>query len=410
MDDYGGMNLKTAIKDLKRQSLCAKLKSGTSQPCSSILGAFLTSALLIGSTSTFAEELLLEAITDFPIINAGEIPYYIDRIEDRNVLAINAAIEEYRDLFARAVTSFDGSSGVYDVTITALGEIDGEGEFRFLVNGELQGSAVNQLVTEDWGEQHHVFENIELEAGDEIAVESNARSNGLIPENGEYAFARGRWRSLGLVLDDEATGITEVADLGIVLEGAETQLLVGDSTGINLVIDNTVDSGVATGITIDVDLGPTLGFVSAEGCTIDSGDSAIISCDIAELAPGASSMIYLVVNAIDSGLGGVLASVSSSQTDPQSDNNSTELSFVVEPMANSSVVSQPSTPAVIDVEIDNETVSENSSELGVASSQANSESTVSSSGSGGGGAIWWLIAILAVPLFGRLKKLSFKSV
>ena len=397
------MNLNTARTGVELQLFLVKVKHFTTKPYRTIFRTFVACVLLSSSTLLIADELLLEAITDFPNMNAGEIPYYIDRVENRNVLAINAAIEEYRDLFARAVTTFDGSSGIYDVTITALGEIDGEGEYRFLVNGELVGSAVNELVAEDWGEQHHVFENIELEAGDEIAVESNARSNGLIPENGEYAFARGRWRSLGLVLDDEATSVTEVADLSIMLDGVDTQLEVGDSTGINLLIDNAVDNEVATGVTIDVALGSALGFASAEGCTIDTADSAIISCDIAELASGASAMIYLVVNAIDMGVGSVLATVSSSQTDSQPDNNSAQLSFVIGPMANTSIDSQPSTPVVVDAVVDSGSGNEHSSELGVASSQANSDSTMRSSGSGGG-AIWWLISILAVPLFGRSKK------
>ncbi len=416
------MNHKTARTDAEPQLPRVQAISVTKRLYRSIFSTFLAGALLGGSTALHAEELLLEAITDFPNINAGEIPYYVDTVGDRNVLAINAAIEEYRDLFARAVTYFDGSSGIYDVTITALGEIDGEGEFRFLVNGELRGSAVNELVDEDWGEQLHVFENIELEAGDEIAVESNARSNGLIPENGEYAFARGRWRSLGLVLDDEATAITEAADLSIVLDGVDTQLLVGDSTEISLVIGNAVDSEVATGISIDVELSPTLMFSSAEGCSVEqmssttesTAQSATLSCAIAELAADSTATLQLDVAAIDPGVGSLIVSVSSAQADPQLENNSAQLTFTIEPMTNASVTSLPSDSDAVESDIGNETEliastsGENSETVTAIASQANG--TVGSTGSGGGGgALWWLLPVLATVYFRRVEKLLFKS-
>ena len=428
MDDYGGMNLKIARTDVQQQLTLqrARPQSDTPRPFRSIFRGLFVGLLLCSCTSLVAEELLFEAITDFQDINAGEIPYYIDTVGDRNVLAINAANEDYRDRFARAVTSFDGSSGTYDVTITTLGEIDGEGEFRFLVNGELRGSAFNQQVSVDWGEQHHVFENIELDAGDEIAVESNARSNGLIPENGEYAFARGRWRSLGLVLNDDATGITEVVDLSIALEAADIPLVVGDSMGINIVLDNVNTNEVATGLAIELELSPVLSFDSLEGCSIDASEtiteaatgsateSTTVICAVAELAPGATAEFYLVVTAVDTGVGSVIASVSSSQADPVSGNNSAQRSFAIDPInvAPLATVNPPVVPVPVDpFEVDSDISGENNIEVSesdnVLASQANS--AASSSGSGGG-ALWWLLPAFATILFRRSGKPIFKSV
>ena len=68
-----------------------------------------------------AETYEFGAASDFPVIDAGEVPYYPDTANGkRDWLAINAAKESYRDLFARAETPFNGVAGSYNVTITAI--------------------------------------------------------------------------------------------------------------------------------------------------------------------------------------------------------------------------------------------------------------------------------------------------
>jgi hypothetical protein len=42
-----------------------------------------------------------------------------------------------------------------------------------------------------------------LKAGDEIKVEAIAASNGLIPEDGGYAWSRGRWRAVTLITGEK---------------------------------------------------------------------------------------------------------------------------------------------------------------------------------------------------------------
>lgn len=276
----------------------------------------LPCAYSIADTHTF------QAVTDFEDIAAGEIPYYIDEVAERNVLAIDAAVEEYRDKFARAVTIFAGDSGVYDVTITALGEIDGEGEFRFLVNGVVVGSAVNELVTEDWGEQFHVFENISIDMGDEIAVESDARSNGLIPENGEYAFARGRWRSLELASNDAATAnpVTVNLSAAITLQPQEAEPADLVAAAINVI---NLSTNVATDPTVSVTLPGNLVFVSGDGC-VESDIDNVFNCSMEEIAASGTAVLGLALLANDAGSAEVSVQVSADQTDSNMSDNSAQ--------------------------------------------------------------------------------------
>lgn len=274
--------------------------------------------LLAGiSSSLSAQTIELQAITDFPDLTAGEVPYYIDTVGDRNVLAINAANVDYREKYARATTTFNGASGNYNVTITALGEIDGEGEFRFLVNGVLVGSAFNQRVSVDWGEQLHSFDDIQLMAGDEIAVESSALSNELIPENGEYAFARGRWRSLNLNLDDNTTAIPETADLRVEAISMPTDLPPDHSQSVSFALANLSETVTATNINI---LLYATDNVSAE---------LVDAASLAQLAPDSTTTILVDVTALTPGDATLTVNASADQSDPFNANNSATSSLTV---------------------------------------------------------------------------------
>ena len=172
------------------------------------------------STQAHAQSIILNA-TEFTEITDSPVPYYIDNAGDRNVLAIDAAVVAYRDEFARAVTTFNGPAGNYRIVLATLGEIDGEGEYRLLVNGSVEGTAVNSPVAQDWGEQLFIFRNIPLQPGYQIAVESKAVSNGLIPENDEFAYARGRWRSLQLSLEPDTLTLEPATSLKSLITEAD---------------------------------------------------------------------------------------------------------------------------------------------------------------------------------------------
>lgn len=142
--------------------------------------------------------IVYDATEDFAQINAGDAPYYVDRRND--ALGIDARRLEYRSLFARAITTFVGKSGEYDITIAAMTEEDGEPLYRLLVNGQTLGtyraSYIGEDSEQDLRPENHTWRGISLTTGDEIAIESNAHTNGEIPENGGTAWARGRWQSL----------------------------------------------------------------------------------------------------------------------------------------------------------------------------------------------------------------------
>ncbi|MEM9419509.1 MAG: hypothetical protein AAGA25_10740 [Planctomycetota bacterium] len=130
---------------------------------------------------------------DFTDLKAGEAPYYIDKW--RKVLAINAGNVKFRDKWARATTEFVGADGTYNVTITTIGEYDGECTYRLYVDDELIGELQNDAVDKsgDMKPQTHVWEGVAVKQGQTIGVESNLHTNGKIPEGDGTAWARGRW-------------------------------------------------------------------------------------------------------------------------------------------------------------------------------------------------------------------------
>ena len=158
------------------------------------------------------ERYIYEAVNHFPEINAGIVPYYKDGT--RNALAINASVVADRDKFARATTTFTGKDGTYDIKLTTLSETDGECTFRVLVNGVVVGTFQNPRVTlaNEYQLQNSVYKAIVLKKNDVISVESNTHTNGLIPESGGTAWARGRWRSISMTPTLYQGRIAVVAD------------------------------------------------------------------------------------------------------------------------------------------------------------------------------------------------------
>jgi hypothetical protein len=153
-------------------------------------------ALPESERATTGTNIIYVGRTGFPNTNAGEVPYYEDTTRD--CLAIDAANVSYRGKFARAERTFDGPSGLFDVTITTLTEEDGECTYRLFVNGAVVGTYQNPRVNASGDSQPntHTWTGIMVNTGDTIAIESNTHSNGLIPEGAGYAWARGRWRQI----------------------------------------------------------------------------------------------------------------------------------------------------------------------------------------------------------------------
>lgn len=148
--------------------------------------------------SVSANTLVLDAIDDFTHLDAGDVPYYKDT--RNNSLAIDARVLEYRNLFAKASSTFNGNTGTYDIAFTYVTEEDGEPLFRLYRNeimvGVYRGEDIDLNKAKDLKPSTHFWKGIALTQGDTISIESSAHTNGKIPEHGGTAWARGRWQKL----------------------------------------------------------------------------------------------------------------------------------------------------------------------------------------------------------------------
>ena len=162
----------------------------------------MRSCLLLLFTLLFSHSISAQTysvIKDFKKKNDGEVPLYVDK--KRKAVAINAAKESYRGKWAKASIIFSGKSAKYDVTITTLTEEDGECTYKLFVNDKEVGKYQNPRVKKEGDSKphKHTWKGITINAGDRISIASNTHSNGIIPENGAFAWARGRWRQIELI-------------------------------------------------------------------------------------------------------------------------------------------------------------------------------------------------------------------
>jgi len=281
---------------------------------------FASIAAVVVCSPLWAATYTFEAITDFTNIDAGEVPYY--RHNGVNALAINAAIENFRDRFARATLEFEQDTGRYDVTITSLGETDGDGEFRFLVNGEVVGSSVNAPADTDYGEQLHIFENISIPQGALIGVESIAVSNGKIPEGDAYAYARGRWTKLTISDAEEVIAVPDPVvnvDLGLELSTDNGTTTAGEEISVGIRVENFSED-TATNPVVTVTFSEGIGNLASDTCV--ESDSHSMTCALVELGGNEENSFTITATALTFGDAEITAVVSSDQTDPESDNNS----------------------------------------------------------------------------------------
>lgn len=282
------------------------------------------------TTVARAETLVFEATTDFPVIDAGEVPYYSES-PGRPSLAIDAAIESYRNKFARASMVYEGATGYFDITLVTLAELDGEAPYRVLIDDVLVGSANNPEVVVDYTSVRNIFENIVIPQGAVISVESLANTNGKIPEGDGTAFARGRWTSLEL--DSSSTGtITEdESDLAVDVSIDASRLVVGESSTLTVNIENGADSAVATQplvtltrphAQLDIETGPL------ESCT-GTGDEIV--CHLSEIPAGGSHQMFLVLTALEASASVQLqVTASADQTDSHIADNSVTLPLQID--------------------------------------------------------------------------------
>ncbi|HOO84179.1 MAG TPA: hypothetical protein PLS94_06440 [Prolixibacteraceae bacterium] len=136
----------------------------------------------------------VSAIDQFAAVEKeGFVPFYIHRGID--ALAVNS--EMYENQFAIAAYTFEKKKGEYEIKITTLLEVDGESTYQLMINGTQVAQIINDKTEVDFTEKIYSFGKFNLNQGDVIGIAFNNISNEEIVEyNGEYAFARGRWKNL----------------------------------------------------------------------------------------------------------------------------------------------------------------------------------------------------------------------
>lgn len=329
------------------------------------------------------------ATTDFPVTDAGEVPYYSEA-PGRPSLAINAAIEEFRERYARATVVYDGNEGVHDITIVALAELDGEAEYRLLINDEVVGTATNPEVTRDYTVVRHVFEDITVPVGAVLGVESLANTNGKIPEGDGTAFARGRWTTLELLEDtgeEEPVVITpSEIDLALSISADNTTIAPNENFAITVTLSNAANSMTATQPVVSLALPlQALTVISAEQCI---ENTLGFTCLFSEIPAGESQSMDLSFTSGEDVIQlNVQATAEADQTDRDGTNNVSSLSI-----------------GVVDPDIGPEpTPDEQLTPVPVDNNQP--EVTMSSSGSSGGGAISLLMALMMISAsLGRMNR------
>jgi hypothetical protein len=294
------------------------------------LSVFALLASLMLSGMLRAETIVYQALDDFPSTESGEVPYYVE--DGRGTLAINASLEAYRDKFARATTTFSGAGGSYDVTINTLGEKDGECEYRLLVNDVVVATVVNDSTTEEFEEQFHTFTDIQVPAGATLSIESNAVSNGLIPEGDAFAFARGRWRSLTLENDVQVS-----VDLQISGSVDSSSLEVDDNFNLDIDISNQSNTVTATAPIVTIAVPASVTVDTPTECSLQSGGN--LTCALPEIAPNQSASIRLPGTASSAGTADIDVAVTADQSDDDASDNSASVSLEIDSV-------QPPTPTV----------------------------------------------------------------
>jgi len=346
------------------------------------------------------------------------------------ITSLAAANENYRDRFARATTPFEGAPGLYDVTIRALGELDGDGEFRFLINGEVVASATNAPTDTDYEPQHHTFTSIDIPANALLGVESVAVSNGLIPEGEAFAYARGRWTALSLTTVDAVTpDPVDNIDVSVAINSRTTDNY--NTHEYDLEVQNFSSDTTATNVSLTIEHDNDLDVsVNADYC--QSPSNLQLVCTLAEIAPGESVELIASVTAAASVENYTFtAQITADQTDNQTTNNSASIETTIvapepepdtqtepnpdtqtEPNPDTQTEPSPDTQTEPESQTqvpDTDNTNQGATDQGPAETQTATNSTPMTTQSGGGTLPMWLVVILGLT-GGTIKIVRARSI
>ena len=359
--------------------------------------------------AAIAETWTLDALEDFPSIDAGDVPYYRDVGND--ALAIDASVVAYRDRIARATAPHPGPGGTFDLTLTTLAEVDGETTYRVLVDGARVGTATNARVPDEFAEATLAFDGVEIPDGATLAIESSAVSNGLVPEDDAFAFARGRWRELAITASLPDGADPETVGLAVSLTGSGNAVRVGDTATLVVGVGNASATTVATSPVVTVTLPAGLAFASGDGCRPADED---ILCELVEIGPGGTATASLELDAAAPGTATVLATVASDQVDATAEDDRTALDIEVLPLAPAPtgtpvappVVPEPVAPVTPAVPVAPAAVidpfaSGGDGPDGPGESVPEVGTTPDADGGSGGGAVWLVPLLASAARIGR---------
>lgn len=184
---------------------------------------------------TETKSVVLSAMEDFNDLEVeGFVPAYKDN--GRKAIAVNAGA--YKDMYAASRTIFNGETGLYDLTLTTMKELDGESKYRVRVDGRLVGEFRNETTKKDYDRSYFVAHKVTLRKGDVVQVESNTNSNFRVPEGDAFAFSRGRWTQIEFAAAD--LNYNESAAKSVIEIEAESAKMLG---GWSVVEDDVASNG-----------------------------------------------------------------------------------------------------------------------------------------------------------------------
>ncbi|MGA9352031.1 MAG: SdrD B-like domain-containing protein [Anaerolineae bacterium] len=316
------MNIRTLHQSKRRRLLVLLLPA---------LVALLAVALVIGSLTVSAFGNLTVTFTEGPpdTIKAGESYTFTVEVTNNGTTdpPAEAVVFEYRAPAGVVITSIEsdapgdcevGTEGdPSDPSICSLGNMDPDPEASVTIDVEVsvppdvpEGTILDndvrawQFGTEEEPPDNESHAYVEVETEADLEITKTARGDNVVDYDEDLRqFIKEQW-------DDEVTA-------GELLEYTLEVTNDGPSDAQNVVVTDT----------LPLPAGPiaTVNFVSADGadCRQDPVDRNLVTCDLGTVPAETSRTIHILVR-VDPSVYGVItnwAAVSSTTTDPDTDNN-----------------------------------------------------------------------------------------
>jgi len=142
-------------------------------------------------------ENLSYTLDDWNLSVEGYSEAYFDQY--REAYAVNT-VTQPTDQWGAAEAVFRGEDGVYSMVFTSRLETDGEPTYKVLVNSRevlvFTNPRTFNLDIPEYEPYVLIVKNISLQKSDHIRVKFLPHSNGLVPEDDAFGYARARWKNI----------------------------------------------------------------------------------------------------------------------------------------------------------------------------------------------------------------------